>query len=288
MYKKRLVAFYKRHNPACLDSVDEILDIFAGREEELLRVLAEKYAGQEEPHEDDGLAAAPPLATSGRHAIAAETAGCVRDRGTKGQTTSMDELCQRLSEALRGKGEEVGMLAARVRTLEARLEEQKGGYSTSSTAPPFLSSDASRGVDFREMQKRIGCCEAEIDELRATNYSLRKDVVVLQAEKEALRRQRRVDEDSMRALRAALRDGERRERRLIEASGALELGSGGPLHEREFLDIIRSSQEQLTAFYEDKMASMEAEMERFYAHTVECIHEKDAIIAALKAERLAD
>ncbi|KAG5510061.1 hypothetical protein JKF63_06954 [Porcisia hertigi] len=64
---------------------------------------------------------------------------------------------------------------------------------------------------------------------------------------------------------------------------ARELETGAPLHENEFVEVIRRSQQQVTAFYEDRMSFMEAEMEQFFAHASVCIREKDDIIEALLA-----
>ncbi|KAG5485301.1 hypothetical protein LSCM4_05934 [Leishmania orientalis] len=89
----------------------------------------------------------------------------------------------------------------------------------------------------------------------------------------------------MQHLQKRIREGEMKERRLIEMIAARELEAGTPLHESEFLEIIRNSQQQLTAFYEDKLSLMQSEMERFFAHSAACIREKDTIIGALKKEK---
>jgi cyclophilin family peptidyl-prolyl cis-trans isomerase len=43
LHRERLVAFYKKHNPSKLASVDSTLESYKGREEEMFRKLEEKY-----------------------------------------------------------------------------------------------------------------------------------------------------------------------------------------------------------------------------------------------------
>ena len=42
-HRARLVAFYEKHNPAKLDSIDATLEKYAGRESELFEALRAKY-----------------------------------------------------------------------------------------------------------------------------------------------------------------------------------------------------------------------------------------------------
>lgn len=90
----------------------------------------------------------------------------------------------------------------------------------------------------------------------------------------------------MALLRSRISDCEQRERKLLERAAAHDLESGGPLGESEFLAIVRRSQHQLAAHYEEKIAFMQAEMDRFYAHATDCIQEKDSITDALKRHTL--
>jgi len=43
MYRDRLRRFYAHYNPLCLGSVDAILATYTGREDDLMRVLVDKY-----------------------------------------------------------------------------------------------------------------------------------------------------------------------------------------------------------------------------------------------------
>ncbi|TPP39791.1 hypothetical protein CGC20_30600 [Leishmania donovani] len=170
--------------------------------------------------------------------------------------------------------------------MEGRLKECN--VMDASAAAPEESGRRTSELtcENRDLSEKLRSCEKENANLIARNRELRKEVVVLQAENEALRRQKRMDEDTLEHLRELLRESERKERHLLVTVAARELEAGPPLHESEFEEIIRSSQQQLTAFYEEKMCAMQAEMDRFYAHASACIQEKDAIIAALKEEEM--
>jgi hypothetical protein len=53
-YKDRLVAFYKQYNPSKLDTVDETLAKFQGKENELFEKLHKKYASDIPPPSGQG------------------------------------------------------------------------------------------------------------------------------------------------------------------------------------------------------------------------------------------
>ncbi|KAH9599856.1 hypothetical protein LSM04_009167 [Trypanosoma melophagium] len=53
-YRKRLKRFYEVYNPSCLSSVGAILTTYRGREEDIFRVLVEKYGPEPTPEENVG------------------------------------------------------------------------------------------------------------------------------------------------------------------------------------------------------------------------------------------
>ncbi|CAG9570123.1 conserved hypothetical protein [Leishmania major strain Friedlin] len=168
--------------------------------------------------------------------------------------------------------------------MEGRLKQCSAMHVSAAAPEQSGRSKSELAYENRDLSEKLRSCESENANLSARNRELRKEVVVLQAENEALRRQKRMDEDTLEHLRKRICESERKERHLLVTVAARELEAGSPLHEKEFQEIIRSSQQQLTAFYEEKMVAMQAEMDRFYAEASACIQEKDAIIAALKEE----
>ncbi|KAI5690916.1 hypothetical protein MNV84_01547 [Leishmania braziliensis] len=286
MYKEQLIAFYKRYNPACLESVDEILDIFKGREEELFHVLEEKYVAQEKfaTNRSNTSTSVTPTALP---VYSVDNFGEVElDKVPRNGSFSLYALCERLSEALKAKRDEVSQLMTRLQSVEGQLKE----CSRIRTAAPV--SELSERRDFertsvnRELAEKLRSCENESASLGVKNRELRREVVVLQAENEALRRQKKIDEDTLVDLQKLVDECKQKEHRLLEKIAARELATGTLLHEDEFLEIIRSSQQQLRAFYEDKISTMQDEMDRFYSHASACIREKNAIIDTLKSESI--
>ncbi|CBZ24456.1 conserved hypothetical protein [Leishmania mexicana MHOM/GT/2001/U1103] len=166
--------------------------------------------------------------------------------------------------------------------MEGRLKQCSAMHASVAAPEQSGRSNSELTCVNRDLSEKLRSCENANFNLSARNRELRKEVVVLQAENEALRRQKGNDEDTLEHLRELIRESERKERRLLERVAARELEAGSPLHESEFQEIIRSSQQHLTAFYEEKMCAMQAEMDRFYAHASACIQEKDTIIEALK------
>ncbi|RNE94877.1 uncharacterized protein Tco025E_10300, partial [Trypanosoma conorhini] len=53
-FRRRLVRFYEVHNPSCLSSVDAIWQTYRDREEDLFKVLTDKYGPEPVPQEGAG------------------------------------------------------------------------------------------------------------------------------------------------------------------------------------------------------------------------------------------
>ncbi|EAN85454.1 hypothetical protein C3747_44g2 [Trypanosoma cruzi] len=53
-FRRRLIRFYEVHNPSCLSSVDAIWQTYRGREEDIFRVLTDKYGPEPVLEEENG------------------------------------------------------------------------------------------------------------------------------------------------------------------------------------------------------------------------------------------
>ncbi|GET86606.1 hypothetical protein, conserved [Leishmania tarentolae] len=285
MYRERLIAFYSSYNPACLESVDEILEIFEGREEELFTVLAEKY-GVRRPLDDTGSKSSA-LVRCGEPAYCRRSSSALESDKLKDLRKSAPcDVCGCLREALRAKTEEVTQLMLKIRTIEGRVKKTDTVHTTVCAPEPSRGSNLELTCENGGLSEKLKSCENENANLNSRNRELRKICVVLEAENEALRRQKKMDEDTLDHLRERIREHEERERQLLESVAVRSLEAGSPLHENEFEEIIRQSQRHIEAFYEKKMCGMQAEMDQFYTHASACIQEKDTIIELLKKERM--
>lgn len=272
MFRKRLVDFYRRHNPDCLDSVEDILQIFKGREEELFRVLEEKYAGVDSDH------------------LPSKVSTLQSNRQNLPSRQPAEDVVQALSYP----DEE-----SRVVDVEAPTSSQPTLRSSRAHDAFYLSTvEAGVGVSPQERAAESAALAGEVrgrhesnecvhlreenSKLTAAHHALRCNVVILEAEKEALLRQKWDDEETMEKLRARIAQHDTTERELLDEVCGSELRGKSVLSEDEFAAIIRSSQERLRGYYEDRIAFMKSEMETYYKHAAERMKEKDAIIAALK------
>ncbi|KPI83317.1 hypothetical protein ABL78_7657 [Leptomonas seymouri] len=272
MFRERLTDFYRSHNPACLDSIDEILEIFDGREEELFRVLEEKYADVHcnsqrvvnyyPPIDEPDIGGKSTIKGATRQVSYAEK--CLRNINRDAEShngvgvrnlTELHSFCNHAAE-------ESAVL----------VDPRENSVSVRAQAEPLSKSDERDVLLLRE----------ENGKLKASNYALRCEVVVLKAEKEALARQRSGDEETMSILRAHIAHHDCVERELIEKISVCELKGKAVLSEHEFASIIAASQERLRQYYEDKISFMQMEIDTFYKHAAECMKEKDTVIAALK------
>ena len=112
-YRSRLVAFYEKHNPSKVDTVDATLEKYRGKEEELFQKLKDKYEGQFPPPSGDGprcfLEFSVDGVKSGRVAVklyqdkvplTADNFKCLCT-GEKGMGRSMKPLCYKGSKVHR-------------------------------------------------------------------------------------------------------------------------------------------------------------------------------------------
>jgi hypothetical protein len=271
MFRKRLIDFYERHNPACLDSVDDILDIFSGREEELFCVLREKYA-------DAPLVERNECTTvlSRQSAIAAynqELESATPFSRPMAERSSRSVCCGETSSSLPRRG---------LKELQRFYKKDEDSDKAERRVEVGRASFVSQPYSIRDNERnKLGVVEAN-KKLLAENHSLRCEVVILQAEKEALTRQKKDDEETLEKLRAHITYHDDIERQLIESVSANALVGKSVLNEEEFASIIGASQERLKGYYEEKIDFMRMEMDTFYKHAADRIKEKDAIIVALK------
>lgn len=272
MFRRRLEDFYRAHNPACLDSIDDILEIFSGREEELFHVLEEKYAD---------LDTAPQMHKMTRPLRAS-------------QNDDRRVVCRSVAQSLLYPDEESHLSQhdtdGRRKVNDAELDEhqQVGPSKMANSAfmryPEKSSCDLRTAgtSEFSKVERELATLREENEKLKAAHHSLKCDAVILHAEKEALLRQSRNDEETIEKLRAHIARHDVIERELIEDVSSSQLKGKSVLNEEQFAAIISASQERLKSYYEEKLAFMQMEMDTFYTHAAERIKEKDSIIAAFK------
>lgn len=273
MYRKRLVDFYRHHNPDCLDSIDDILEIFKGREEELFLVLQEKYAGVSSA------------------SLLLKNSASPRGRRDSSAMLHTEDVAQALSysddDSRAFEGDTRVPCRPNIKSCESR-------ESTSAFLPHAIldANHRSSGVSGVTPAIDVGVgtsseectvLREENAKLKAAHHALRCNVVILEAEKEALHRQKRDDEETMAKLRARIAQQDVTERGLIEEVCSSQLKGNSLLNETQFAAIISASQERLKGYYEERIAFMRTEMDAYYKHAAERIREKDAIIKALKS-----
>ncbi|KPA76882.1 hypothetical protein ABB37_07275 [Leptomonas pyrrhocoris] len=272
MFRERLIDFYRKHNPACLDSIDDILKIFDGREEELFRVLEEKYA---DIHRGSQKLLSSSTLTN---------ALLIGDNSSCGGSAQQSPYAE--NRTFNSKLDSQGR-----RDFGAtKLAEQHSVYCSDANESTVLGCLKENGTYPRAKGRSILTDDAhnlyslrkECDQLKTSNYALRCDVLVLQAENEALTRQRKDDEETMEKLRAHIDYHDKIEHALVGKVAASELRGKAVLSEDEFASIISASQDRLSNYYEEKISFMQMEINMFYKHAAERVKEKDAIITALK------
>lgn len=263
MFREKLTEFYKCYNPACLDSIDDILDIFEGREEELFRVLQEKYADAR---------------CVSRESSASVTSITAQGGGDK------EKLHDPKCEPLMHSGFNRRNLTGFHRFCAGEADSYDLAKHTWREESALLPSSYPRMlVEANE----VNSLRSDNAALKAENRSLRCDLLVLQAENRALSKQKSDDEETLGNLREHIAHHDRLERELVEDVSVAALKGKSLLNEDEFVAIISASQQRLRDYYEERIAFMQTELDTFYRHAAARIHEKDDIIAALKQQHLS-
>lgn len=282
-YKDVLENFYRTHNPSCLDSIDEILNIFRGREDDLFHVLEEKY-GTKISHYDTEMGWKGP--ENSRETKGDPEKEAVRDTGTFGEASiqNYQALLRRLSDALKAKTDETTKLLEHVEYLEGELEKERRSTEVRRDAAlDRMKFEKQSGV-IATLESRVAELEKNYRESQNANYVLRKENIIALAEKKAVQRHRKNEDLVLKNLRSRVIHLEERESSFISQIAALRLQSSGPLPREEFDDIIKESLEHLKVHYEEKLFGVMKEMDNIYdSYTVQ-VEEKDAIIAALRSQ----
>ena len=85
-HRAKLVAFYEKHNPAKLDSIDATLAKYAGRESELFEALRAKYEAPAAVEEKSNAPVAPaPAPAAARHTSAQAPVRAPKTRHNQGR-----------------------------------------------------------------------------------------------------------------------------------------------------------------------------------------------------------
>lgn len=291
MLRQRLDRFYRHYNPACLDSIDAILALYHGREDDIFKVLEEKY-GPEPVQDDAGSHGFPPEDTQScfanvrrKPAVSAQppTALSAAEGLPKGDTLEPHarDLIQRLSEALKQKTEETGALLSRVRQLEAELEAEK---QRSQCGSAKKREDPTRALEERVLRAEKLCMtyKADFDAAQEEIRRFRHGCSLAQLEIGRLREKASALELSVREMRKSVLEYDKQEIVLLQEVARLQLLASPAVSRNVFSSIANDCQERFRLHYEKRVSEMTKEVERYFAFTKRQVEDRDALIEYLQ------
>lgn len=242
--KARLQSFYKVHNPACLDSVDKIIEVYKGREDDVFKVLEEKYGV--DPRNAEKLQLE-------------KEEGC--DDGTHGCKDPRDKLIMSLSAALQRK------------TFEAQHLYEQLAHKPSSD--PCEKNEVRRlQLTLTQLEKTNGQLSRDIETQHRQGKSMEEQISLLS--QIVQERDSTIDK-----LREVIAHSNESELVMLREIGALQLQLGikslTPSNE-----VIKNIERSFSEHYERRMRLIENETEEFFSYAQKELAWKEREITRLK------